>query len=382
MDVTTHCIKADSSWSPSTLARLDSTETLLVLFGSSGLIDTPDRIQQVLDACPQSHVIGCSTAGEIHGSEISDGSLVVAAVKFEKTTVRTAVAVVRDPQDSYSAGTAIASQLNRPSLRAILVLSDGLHVNGSELVKGLNDSLGGAVVITGGLAGDGTHFKKTWVLKDRTPQSGYVTAAGLYGDHVRIGHGSKGGWDKFGPERLVTKSHGNVLYELDGRPALHLYKEYLGDRATGLPATGLLFPLAIRSSLSEGKILVRTILAVDEASQSMTFAGDIPEGVYAQLMRANFDRLIQGASDAATLTAKGSDSLPSKPPLLSIAISCVGRRLVLGERAEEETEATLDILPQGSRQIGFYSYGEISPYESGACDLHNQTMTLTTITEV
>ncbi|MGZ8422965.1 MAG: FIST signal transduction protein [Nitrospira sp.] len=382
MDVTTHCIKADSSWSPSTLARLDSTETLLVLFGSSGLIDTPDRIQQVLDACPQSHVIGCSTAGEIHGSEISDGSLVVAAVKFEKTTVRTAVAVVRDPQDSYSAGTAIASQLNRPSLRAILVLSDGLHVNGSELVKGLNDSLGGAVVITGGLAGDGTHFKKTWVLKDRTPQSGYVTAAGLYGDHVRIGHGSKGGWDQFGPERLVTKSHGNVLYELDGRPALHLYKEYLGDRAAGLPATGLLFPLAIRSSLSEGKSLVRTILAVDEVSQSMTFAGDIPQGVYAQLMRANFDRLIQGASDAATLTTNGHDSSPSEHSYLSIAISCVGRRLVLGERTEEETEATLDILPQGSRQIGFYSYGEISPYESGACDLHNQTMTLTTITEV
>ncbi len=382
MDVTTHCIKADSSWSPSTLARLDSTETLLVLFGSSGLIDTPDRIQQVLDACPQSHVIGCSTAGEIHGSEISDGSLVVAAVKFEKTTVRTAVAIVRDPQDSYSAGTAIASQLNRPSLRAILVLSDGLHVNGSELVKGLNDSLGGGVVITGGLAGDGTHFKKTWVLKDRTPQSGYVTAVGLCGDHLRIGHGSKGGWDKFGPERLVTKSHGNVLYELDGRPALHLYKEYLGDRAAGLPATGLLFPLAIRSSLSEGKILVRTILAVDEVSQSMTFAGDIPQGVYAQLMRANFDRLIQGASDAATLTTKDRDSLPSECSTLSIAISCVGRRLVLGERTEEETEATLDILPQGSRQIGFYSYGEISPYESGACDLHNQTMTLTTITEV
>ena len=382
MDVTTHCIKAGSVWSPSTLARLDSPETLLVLFGSSGLIDTPDRIRQVLDACPQSHVIGCSTAGEIHGSEISDGSLVVAAVKFGKATVRTAVAVVRDPQDSHTAGTAIASQLNRPSLRAILVLSDGLQVNGSELVKGLNDSLGGAVVITGGLAGDGTHFKKTWVLKDRTPQSGYVTAVGLYGDHIRIGHGSKGGWDQFGPERLVTKSHGNILYELDGRPALHLYKEYLGDRAAGLPATGLLFPLAIRSSLSEGKSLVRTILAVDETAQSMTFAGDIPQGVYAQLMRANFDRLIQGASDAAMMTTNGYGSSPSEHSCLSIAISCVGRRLVLGERTEEETEATLDILPQGSRQIGFYSYGEISPYESGACDLHNQTMTLTAITEV
>jgi len=381
MDVATICIKAVNSWAPSILAEMDSPETLLLLFGSSGLIDTPESIRQVLDVCPKSHVIGCSTAGEIHGSEISDDSLVVAAVRFKKTSVRTAQAVVRDPEDSYVAGTAIASQLKRSSLRAILVLSDGLHVNGSELVKGLNDTLEGAVVITGGLAGDGTQFKRTWVLKDRTPQSGYVTAVGLYGDHIHVGHGSKGGWDKFGPERLVTKSKGPVLYELDRRPALNLYKEYLGDRAAGLPATGLLFPLAIRTSPSEGKILVRTILAVDEAAQSMTFAGDIPQGVYAQLMRANFDRLIQGASDAATLTKNGHGNNHPETPTLSIAISCVGRRLVLGERTEEETEATLDILPQGSRQIGFYSYGEISPYESGTCDLHNQTMTLTTITE-
>jgi hypothetical protein len=218
-------------------------------------------------------------------------------------------------------------------------------------------------------------------LKDRTPQSGYVTAVGFYGDHIRLGHGSKGGWDKFGPERQVTKSIGNVLYELDGRPALGLYKEYLGDRASGLPATGLLFPLAIRTSQAEGKVLVRTILAVDEATQSMTFAGDIPEGVFAQLMRANFDRLIQGASEAATLTFDHHNGSYSDSPTLSIAISCVGRRLVLGERTEEEIEATLEILPKGSRQIGFYSYGEISPYKSGACDLHNQTMTLTTIAE-
>lgn len=382
MDVTTSCIRAGKAWSPSTFAALDSPNTLLMLFGSSGLIDMPEHITQVLDACPRSHVVGCSTAGEIHDGEISDDSLVVAAVRFKQTFVRTAQAVMRDPQDSYSAGIAIRSQLQRPSLRAVVVLSDGLNVNGSELVKGLNDCVGGAIVITGGLAGDGTKFKRTWVLKDRMPQSGYVTAIGLYGDHVHIGHGTKGGWDKFGPERLVTKSKGHILYELDGRPALHLYKEYLGDRAAGLPATGLLFPLAIKPSASEGKVLVRTILAVDEAAQSMTFAGDIPQGILAQLMRANFDRLIQGASDAAILTKNSLGHSHPELPSLSIAISCVGRRLVLGERAEEETEATLEILPKGSRQVGFYSYGEISSYESGTCDLHNQTMTLMTIREV
>lgn len=382
MHVTTTCLRPDHAGIPAELAALDSDSSLLLLFGTSGLIDRPELIARVMAACPRSHVMGCSTAGEIHGAEISDDSLVVAAVRFEKTRLLTTHAAVHNPKDSYAAGQAIAASLQQPTLRGLLVLSDGLHVNGSELVKGLNDTLGGAVVVTGGLAGDGTDFKRTWVMKDRAPQSGYVTAIGFYGDHVRLGHGSKGGWDKFGPERRVTKSTGNILYELDGRPALQLYKEYLGDRAAGLPATGLLFPLAIRASNTDGKVLVRTILAVDEAAQSMTFAGDLPEGVLAQLMRANFDRLIQGASEAATLTQNNQDPAGSASPTLSIAISCVGRRLVLGERTEEEIEATLDILPSGSRQVGFYSYGEISPYASGACDLHNQTMTLTTITEL
>ena len=381
MHVATTCLKTGQSGIPAELTALDSETSLLLLFGDSRLIDRPALIQQVLDACPRSHVMGCSTAGEIHGCEISDDSLVVAAARFDHTALRTAQATVQAPTDSYTAGRTIAEQLTHSSLRGVFVLSDGLNVNGSELVKGLNDTLGEAVVVTGGLAGDGTDFKRTWVIKDRMPIGGYVTAIGFYGDHVKLGHGSKGGWDKFGPERLVTKSKGNILYELDGRPALQLYKEYLGDRAAGLPATGLLFPLAIRSSNTDGKALVRTILAVDEAAQSMTFAGDMPEGVLAQLMRANFDRLVQGASDAATLAVNSRDHTSSPSPTLSIAISCVGRRLVLGERTEEEIEATLDILPKGSSQVGFYSYGEISPYASGACDLHNQTMTLTTIAE-
>ena len=212
-----------------------------------------------------------------------------------------------------------------------------------------------------------------------TTRSNIVGAVGLYGDHVTIGHGSKGGWDNFGPERRVTRSHGNVLIELDGRPALELYKKYLGDLASGLPATGLLFPLALRADTNDQKSLVRTILAVDEERQSMTFAGDIPEGSLARLMRANFDRLIDGASEAGSLA--GVPHVGHTEQTLAIAISCVGRRLVLGERAEEEIEATLDVMPVGTRQIGFYSYGEISPYTNGSCDLHNQTMTLTTIRE-
>jgi hypothetical protein len=257
------------------------------------------------------------------------------------------------------------------------VLSDGLNVNGSDLIAGIDSGLPEGVVVTGGLAGDGIRFQKTWVLASGAMRDHAVTAAGFYGDRVRLGHGSMGGWDIFGPERRITRSEGNVLYELDGKAALPLYKNYLGALASGLPASGLLFPLSIRSGRDDQAPVVRTILSVSEEEQSLTFAGDLPEGWYAQLMSANFDRLIEGASQAAhqcSLDAGGREAL-------SIAISCVGRRLVLGERCEEELEATVDVLGTTTHQIGFYSYGELSPNATGRCDLHNQTMTLTTITE-
>jgi len=352
---------------------LDSERTLVIAFAGAGYVDRPELFAQLAAAFPSSTMIGCSTSGEIDQTRIRDESITVAAVKFASTRVRCTHAKLGDSRD---AGAALADALMAPDLRAVMVLSDGLRVNGSELVRGLNAQLPESVVVTGGLAGDGDRFGRTWVLVDGKPTSNAVVAVGLYGDAVRVSHGSKGGWDTFGPERVVTRSVGNILYELDGRPALALYKEYLGDRAAGLPGSALLFPLSLRASHDDANAVVRTVLGVDEAAQSMVFAGDLPTGWYAKLMRANFDRLILGAQ-AAGAAAAGTGSAPA----LSIAISCVGRRLVLGERSEEETEATLEMLPAGTQQVGFYSYGEISPHATGRCDLHNQTMTLTLLGE-
>jgi len=354
----------------------DPEKSLVILFGASSFLDSPERVQEVCRTFSGIPVIGCSTSGEVFGSEIKDDCLVGGILQFEWTTVHTATVAIPDPSQSFQVGQQLANDLLRHDLRGILVLSDGLQVNGSELIRGMNAVLPESVVITGGLAGDGDRFKQTWVIRNNVPIGGVVTAVGFYGDHIRLGHGSKGGWDYLGPERRVTRSEGNVLYELDGRPALELYKEYLGDRASGLPATALLFPLALKQDGRDDDYLVRTILAVDETKQSMTFAGNIPQNSLVQLMRGNFDRLINGACEAAFLTK--SDNPQNT---LAIAITCVGRRLVLGERAEEEIEATLDAFPQGTQQIGFYSYGELSPHAKGRCELHNQTMTLTTISE-
>ncbi len=103
---------------------------------------------------------------------------------------------------------------------------------------------------------------------------------------------------------------------------------------------------------------MRTILAVNEEQQSLTFAGNVPEGYLAQLMRGNFDRVIEGASDAAEMAVA---SFPDQAAECVIAISCVGRRLMLGGRAEEEVEALVESLAGNPQVLGFYSYGEFSP---------------------
>jgi hypothetical protein len=279
---------------------------------------------------------------------------------------------------SADAGERLAKALPKRDLVHVFVLSDGVNVNGSELVRGLTEHLPPHVALTGGLSGDGERFKETLVLWDDTPQPGIVAAVGLYGDRLKVGFGSVGGWDPFGPERLITRSKGNVLYEMEGQSALALYKKYLGEHAAGLPATGLLFPLSLRTQRSD-EAIVRTIVSVDEEEQSLTFAGEMPIGAHARLMKANFDRLIDGAVGAARASF---ETIGSVAPDLAILISCIGRRLILKQRTEEEVEGVREILGDGAVLSGFYSYGEISPFTPGAtCELHNQTMTITTLSE-
>lgn len=378
MDTQTFRHTASGGWDTAGFPEWDSPSTLVLVFGPSGRMDDPGPLADLLRAYPNSHVIGCSTSGEIHGTSVDDDTLSVAVSRFAHTRLRSsAVEVGLEAGASARAGREIAMSLMADDLKSVLVISDGIRVNGAELVRGMNDVFTPSVVVTGGLAGDGDRFQRTWVIAQGRPASNQISAVGFYGDRIHVAHGSKGGWDPFGPERVVTRSNGNVVYEIDGRPALALYKEYLGDRAAGLPATALLFPLGLLEK--DAPPLVRTILAIDEDKQSMTFAGDVPQGHRVQLMRGVFGRLVDGAADAGRETAS---AVREGAPGLAIAISCVGRRLVLGQRAEDEVEVAREALPPGAHLVGFYSYGEISPSGFGPCSLHNQTMTLTHLQEL
>ncbi len=357
---------------------------LVLYFGMREALASGARYAELNAKFPNAHLLGCSTGGQIQNGDVVDDEIAAVALRFDSTALKIACAPTDDPAHSRVCGQTIGGALagdgpNGKKLAGIFVLSDGLNVNGSELVAGIVSVVDKKVALTGGLAGDAALFTETLVGGDGPPRSHQVAAVGFYGDKVRIGHGSAGGWDEFGPRRRITRSQGNVLFQVDDKPALDLYKRYLGEESHGLPGTALLFPLRIHDPLHPEYELVRTVLAVDHEANSMTFAGDMPQGWVAQLMRGNLDRLAAGAADAAKQAARGVGERDG----VAILVSCIGRRLLMGQRAVEEVEAVGGELGAGMPRLGFYSYGEISPHGgSGVCQLHNQTMTVTVISEM
>ena len=355
---------------------------LVFYFGTRQMLASGSLYESLRARFPDAHLLGCSTGGQMAGLDVSDDTASALALDFSATELRVACAVIADAGDSHACGATIGAALKGDGLAGVFVLSDGLRVNGSALVEGIASEVGREVPVSGGLAGDGADFIETLVGCDSAPAPNTIAAVGFYGDAVRIGHGSAGGWDVFGPLRRITRSEGNVLFEVDGKPALDLYKLYLGpEESQNLPGSALLFPLRISDPKRAEGSVVRTILAVDHPTGSMTFAGDMPEGWTAQLMRGSFSRLCAGAAEA---THKAMVNAHSAPDVQSAAIfvSCIGRRLLMGQRIDEEIEAAKAELTENCLPAGFYSYGEISPHEvSGFCQMHNQTMTVTVLSE-
>jgi len=361
--------------------ELGGNNTLVLGFGAKNILSGDDIYMKLKQQYPAANIVTCSTSGEIYDDTVSDDTVSVMAVEFEKTTVRTISININEVADSFAAGEKVFSLLKTEELAYVMIISDGGLVNGSELVRGIEQVNEKNIPVTGGLAGDAANFNYTVVGCNEKPAKGNIVGIGFYGDQLKIGHSSLGGWEIFGPEKKVTRSVSNVLFEIDDKSALELYKQYLGKYANELPGSALLFPLYVRpEGAKEG--VVRTILSIDNDARSMTFAGDIPEGSLVRFMKANFDKLI----DAATLAAVNSitqfqDAVKAKPKL-ALLISCVGRKLILGKRIDEEVEAIKEIFGENTLLSGFYSYGEISPLKANArCELHNQTMTITTFNE-
>lgn len=352
---------------------------LIICFGAKRLISEEKLFNDLSKRYPLSEIVLCSTAGEISGMHIQENAVAITAIAFEKTTIKSASVNIKNYSDSFDAGKVLIEQFSAENLSYILVLSDGLLVNGSHLVKGMEAGNVGNVPITGGLAGDGTDFDFTLVGLNGPPENGKVVAVGFYGKDLHVNHSSNGGWDVFGPERTVTKSKGTKVYEIDNHSAIELYKIYLGPYIDDRTNSTLLFPFSVKLPGSTMP-LARSILEINYKENCMMFTGDVPEGSTVRFMKASFDKLIDAAGNAAQQILDKSSGVP---PKLAILISCVGRKVVLEKQIEDEVEAVADTFGNKTALLGFYSYGEISPHTiTNNCEMYNQTMTITTLNEL
>lgn len=367
----------DNQFTKVTDATINENNTNLVLtFGSKNHLLKESTFSNIKSKFPNAEIVLCSTAGEILQEDVLDNSIVVTALEFEKTEIFTSIVNIDDYKTTEGAAITLAKNLQKENLQYILLISDGSKVNGSELINGLYKHVDRKVIITGGLAGDGANFVSTLVGLNNHAKEGQIVAIGFYGNSLVVNHGSQGGWDVFGLEKTVTKSQKNVLEEFENQNALETYKKYLGDESKNLPGSALLFPLSVVIPGAERPV-VRTILSIDEVNKTMTFAGDIPEGSQIRFMKANFSKITNAASYAA---AFATDKI--ELPTYSLLISCVGRKLILGNKVSEEVKAVSNTYKNKTVLSGFYSYGELSPFnEGGKCQLHNQTMTITSFYE-
>jgi hypothetical protein len=353
---------------------------MVTVFGATKYFEDKTLGIKLKEFLPNSHIIGCSTAGEISQDGVSDNSLVITGVHFKAPQLKSVSTSYSGIENSKKGGEDLAKKLSANDLNGIFVLGQGININGSDLISGIQNHVSNEVIITGGLAGDAADFKNTFVLCNETVEQNIIAGIGFYGKNLTIGFGSMGGWEPFGPVRKVTQAKANVLFTLDNEPALNVYKKYLGDQAKGLPGTGLLFPFALLKENGDQTGLIRTILSVDETKGSLTFAGDIPENSIVRLMTARANNLVNGASGAAqwALNMLGDKKTNND---FAILVSCVGRKLVMADAIEDEIDAVKNITQSGTI-TGFYSYGEICPFGFVKdCKLHNQTMTITYFSE-
>lgn len=367
----------DNHWSINQQRIDDASQCCAVfVFGDSDIMRSESAFLGLRQLYPSARIVGASSSGNILGAEISSSQIVATAVQFELSSVSMSVVDFSSRTDIEAIASQLIKQLPSEGLRHIFILSDGLSLNGSELVKGINKVSHG-VTVTGGMAGDGDRFQSTWVIADAPARQNCIVAIGFYGDRLTISSGSNGGWRPMGVDRLVTRSIGNVLYELDNMPALDLYKSYLGEFADSLPHSGMRFPLLVHAP-GDSNAVIRTLLGVDSSAKSITFAGDISEGYIAKLTSPDIRELIDGAGDAAR-----EIELANESAALGLVVSCVGRRAVMKHLIDDELEIVQDILGSNVQLTGFYSYGEIAPFNDRPeqCQLHNQTMTLTAIYE-
>jgi hypothetical protein len=368
------------------IGKINGTPKVLIVFGAMRF-NHRELLAGISSVAKDIPMVGGTTAGEISSSGFSTGSVVVMALSNEDLEFVTGIGYDMS-SDEAACSVAMANDILKKAAfdpnASLLVFPNGMGGDGLKVLEGLQLVLGKDFEITGGYLGDDERFECTYqyyngvVYKDTIVGLMVMKKKGF-----RTGVGVRSGFTSIGNSFICTSSEGNVVKEFEHTKALEMYKDFLGEeRASRLPAVCLEYPFGIvdRNPVdnTESLFQLRCGLSVDHEKGTISLAASIPEGSEVTLTTASRGDIINGAREAA---AQAKKALAGATPMAIIMFSCVGRKLVLGRRVQEEVDAVLECIGPDVPLIGFYTYGEIGPIDQTRKELssvkfHNETVVL------
>ncbi len=360
-------------------------DALLVF--SSPLHDHEALVGGIVTVFGDVAMAGGTTAGEISGDGFSENSVVVLALKSDALRFVTDVYTGMRGNEygcALNFVQAVKGRFHDGNALSLFVFPDGMGGDGVRVIEGLQAGMSHPIEIVGGFLGDNDRFFRTFQYCNGKVYQNAITGLLIIapsGLDVKTGTGVGSGFASIGNSMCCTESSGNVIEEIDHEPALDLYMELLGEgRSRRLPEVCLEYPFGLIESTAQRPgppyFQIRCGLSVDYEKKTITLAGAVPKGSAMTLTSGSRGDLINGARTAAE---RARDCLKGYKPELIVVFSCVGRKIVLGRRVEEEVKVVKEVLGMSTPVIGFYTYGEIGPVDIMTEDLtdvrfHNETL--------
>jgi len=314
-------------------------------------------------------IMGATTDGEIYANKEDgvnevDGHIICMLIEMNPSSMEMTFIQIDENQDAFSIGEHIGMWAKSSfSTCSIITLTSGLSFDNDAYTQGI---LSREIdYVFGGASGDGLLLEETTVFSNNMVSNHGVVALALDKSKIDILGSRAFGWKGIGKERIVTKASKNIVYEIDGQPAVDFYKNYLDITADDMPHVGIEYPLEVR--LRNGQVVYRAVLDIDEEHNSLVFAGHVEEKARVRISAPRGRNII---NEVKTSVVKVLKENPNFEPELALLFPCCSRKQVLGHLTSLEIESVYN--NSKVPMIGFFAYGEIGAFPGGYC-FHNET---------
>ena len=327
-------------------------------------------LDKIYEKWPDLQLIGCTADGEFSSEcDYVEDSLVLTLFVSKNINIVSGFFdnTSTDPSKEYSQvlSEAVSRLGQKPKL--CILFSDVLKTNGETVMEQITMLTEGKLPIVGGISADSWRFdecKQFFNNISSATISPFLLLAGEFDFSV----GMDSGWEPIGEIGTVTKSEGNVLYEINHKPALEFYRDILGENTK--PTLEL--PIALYDEFGSFRFMRTTFENYDRNTGAVTYLGNVPMNYKVRITMVNRESILAGAKSSIDQAIRTFP--PNELPVIALCFTCSARRVLLGTRTIEESQIVREKIGDRIKFSGFYTYGEFCPISTKLFnEFHNET---------